>query len=314
MNMKRRFILTIMIFTFIFMNSFFSIFSIEEDLDYTYKITRARIYAKVGDNEYIQNGFESGGIAYPSGTTVSCIITNFEYGSINYNCTIGNNTRFLYSASNWVIISLMDYYMIYTTIKTYELILNWKNIVLFDLFFFGIRPYIHPIEYNWNYINALENNLYDTYVYTSKYPEVDCKYALIKSNDLVKIESWIGGKLNGMYGEQFDAGKNFPSDFSFGNSFHIVYLNSSGLVYGMGYRGWVQGTINSTSVKVSLEYQYQLINYSMPRYHFGTYKRFGDLRVVLAVTILFLIVVVVTVPTAIYLRKKRMLKKTKNES
>lgn len=82
----------------------------------------------------------------------------------------------------------------------------------------------------------------------------------------------------------------------------------------MGYQGWVQGNINDLPVKVSIEYQYELINYSLPDYEFGKYRKFSDSGILLVILFPSSIIIIITIPTVVYLkRKKRMLKIKKNK-
>lgn len=209
---KRSIILIVIISNIILLNSLIGVSSIEVGVDYTYIVTQSRIYARVGDNKYILNGFRFGGATYPVDTSVSCVITNINQGDIDYNCYIDNQTSIGYSVSNWIN-RIFDYYMIYTTVKTYELVENWQNTALFNLFFFVMRSYVHPATYNWNFINTLENTLYNTYNHTTNFPGVECEFHMKKTNELISIESWIGGKIEGLYGEQFDADTNLTAIF-----------------------------------------------------------------------------------------------------
>ncbi len=238
---------------------------------YTYEISKARIYAIVGENSYSSDGFEFSAKNYPPGTLVSCEITDYIDGDIELVCSIDNRTQISYSVSNWVHI-ILDYYMIYTTTKAYELAQSWLDILLLELFFFGIRPYIHPTTYSYEFFNTLAEVFNSTYKsYSTIYPNFECDFNIQSSNNLVYIESWLGGKIKGSCGEIFGFNDDVPTNINFGNNFHIAFMNETGLVQGMGYRGWVKGKINETSVKVSIEYQYELHNYNLPDFIFGIY-------------------------------------------
>ena len=260
-------------------------YAVEGGEEYQYKITQARINAKIGINSFHQKGFEVGNILYKVGTIATCKITKNDEGSLDYNITVGDQKLINYLVSNWIIL-WDDYYAIYTTIKTFELIEDWRNIAGFGLFFFRVLPYVHQDYYNSGVVNEFEEALNSRYNKTETLPKVQTQLRKEVNDDLILFESWVGGEVEGTIGEQFEATHNYDSEFTFGNNFHILYENTSGIVQGMGYRGWIEGIIDNKSVKVAIEYQFELVEgNSLPKYQLGENKNFRTTIITIAIVI-----------------------------
>lgn len=311
MSNKREIKLTVLILLIILINSFNNVSSIEVEDNYTYKITHAKISVKIGENSFYLKGVKVGGTIFPPGTITSSVISNIDQGSIDYNTTIGSNTLINYLASNWIS-NWDDFRMVYTLKRVYEMVDDWRNYALLSLFFFKITPYIHPCSYNWETIQNLETTLNSKYNHTEIFPKVDAYFKKELSEDVVFIESWIGGNIDGLYGEYFDISSNYNSNITFGNNFHISFINSTGIVQGLGYRGWVKGIIKDLPIKASIEYQFTLLDYNLPDYSFGIYHSFLTRPELMLIVTLPTSVILITLGTflGIFYYRKRLTKKS----
>ncbi len=81
----------------------------------------------------------------------------------------------------------------------------------------------------------------------------------------------------------------------------IALDSSTGLVKGLHFRGWAQGSCNNLAVDLVLDYHYELSSYSLPRFHYGTFPQ----SPYLLLTIIPSVFIVLLVPLLLYIRKRK---------
>lgn len=134
------------------------------------------------------------------------------------------------------------------------------------------------------------------------------------NDDVFVFESWVGGEVDASFGRILNDRSDYPSDISFGNNFHFAINNETGLVHGFGLRGWVQGKIDGKSVKVSINFQYELEGYAMQDYQFGEFIDFNSENGSNSnLYYLFFIPGTVTVGVIVFIVYRRKKKKVGNE-
>jgi hypothetical protein len=145
--------------------------------------------------------------------------------------------------------------------------------------YFDIIPYVYLSVENLNYFAELGENFISTCEsnFTDQ-PGVTYDYSFDNSTENIYFESWLGGDLVGNYtsylGGLGGTPEIYSADLSFGNNFQVTINKTTGIIVGMGYRGWTKGQLNQSSVKVSMEYEYEYTSYKLPRFSFGTYRNY----------------------------------------
>lgn len=273
---------------------------------YSYKMMNSKIYLASGSNFISAKGFRFKGTNYPSKTKADFSV-NYVGGGINGNFTIGTESLLIGYLEDWYT-ALVPFYMRYTSIIVYRSIYLWSMHNFSNGLFFNIYPYINPTAENHEFFENLgENFLSDFATVSQDYPGLEYNYRYFEKDNIVYFESWLGGEISGVYGPAIGYYYDYLAEVEFGNNFHIAFDKVSGLVTGFGFRGWTNGVLNGQDVKVSLEYQYQLVGYRLPRYTFGTYKDFlPSIGLIVSSVLVPIIIIAVCVPVIVKYRRKKL--------
>ncbi|NPE09131.1 MAG: hypothetical protein GNW80_12675 [Asgard group archaeon] len=271
----------------------------------TYKITNSKIYLASGSNFVSAKGFRFKGTNYPSKTKVDFSV-NYVGGGINGNFTIGNESFFIGYLENWYT-TLVPFFMRYTSIIVYRSVYLWSMHNFTNGLYFNIYPYINPTAENHEFFENLGEDFLSAFESVSQdYPGLEYNYRYSEKNNIVYFESWLGGEISGVYGPAIGYSFDYLAEVEFGNNFHIAFDKVSGLVTGFGFRGWTMGVLNDQAVKVSLEYQYQLVGYRLPRYTLGTYKDYlSSIGLIVSSVLIPTIIIAVSIPVIVKYRKKK---------
>lgn len=289
--------------------------SLKEDDFFIYKITNGGYYLEIGKNKKIVDGFKFGPYTYPSETKVNSTIGSIESHGVTVINWIGNFSSYVFLSIGWFD-SFAIYYSYYTLYHTYEMIENFGNGYVIDLTLFNIKPFTNP-KYN-GYLASPEtlggdiSNFFDEWSYW--YPDIECSYNHSEKNSVVFFESWVGGEVHSLFGEMINGGTNYRTDIAFGNNFHFTINKETGIVYGFGRQGWVEGTINNNTVKICMTCEYELEGYDLPDYAFGEYHNFlanNNLALFIAIPS-SVVLLSASILLGFYLRKKKISKKPDN--
>ncbi|MFW9924828.1 MAG: choice-of-anchor S family protein [Candidatus Thorarchaeota archaeon] len=301
--------ITFLIILFISSSLFIPTQAIDENDFFLYEITDGGHYLKAGEFVTTNEGF--GSLNYPAGTTVNATIDYFSVGGILFKYWVGEQYSVKFIDLDWLD-SHGERYSFMALYLAYEMIADYHNGYLANLILYTIFPYLDPVY--TTYLNSPENLVQAIKGHFNNhwYPDVECLADYSSIDNVLYFENWVGGKVDGYFGESINEKTNYPSKISFGNSIHLVVNKISGTVYGFGLRGWVEGTINDISVKVSCSYEYELLGYDLPDYSFGSYKNFlkndKTLTIVLSSVIPSVVVVALLVTFSIIFRCKRLQK------
>ncbi|MBN1330668.1 MAG: hypothetical protein JXA54_14435 [Candidatus Heimdallarchaeota archaeon] len=236
---------------------------------FIYKITSAGHYFNIGDFLTTKEGF--GLKNYTVGTKVNAIVDYIVSNGVGYKFWVDDEYWIGFVSFNklnsWgVDFSYMTLYLVYQTIA------NKEFTYLIDLAIYHIYPYFDPMSNS--YITEPNQLAIDISNIFKNYPNIECLNHTNVIDNVVYFESWVGGEINLNFGYAINDKENYPSDISFGNNFHFAINQLSGIVYGFGTRGWVEGVINGTNVKVSMSCEYVLEGYDLPDYSFGSFHNF----------------------------------------
>ncbi len=284
---------------------------IQSDDYFIYEVTNAEYYIEIGENKRINNGYLFGSDLHAAGVEINATIYSISSNGINFRFWLEDQCSNSFFSIDW-----LDYkglkFSYYTLYYTYEMIENFGNGYMVDLTLYTIYPYIDP-KYN-DYLTDSGifekdlNSQFDTRLTVNR--DIKCSFIYEESDDgIVYFESWVGGKIDSIFGYSINGEKSYDTDIEFGNNFHYVADKDSGIVYGLGRQGWVKGTINNTEVKVSMSCEYQLKNYKIANYQFGNYRDFiiiSKLNKILVPSIIFAVLIIS--PIIFMITKKRISK------
>lgn len=279
---------------------------------FIYEITKAGYYAKFGDNATLIKDYRFGSLECPIGTKVNATVEEAEPvgGDVKFIFYVENRSRIAFITANWldisaVALSFSILYNAYETVKDFDAIHHLTILVLYR-----IRPFIHP-DFN-DYLNSPETLGDDIDSFFSKwhyrYPDIEVQYDYSEVEGILYFESWVGGKVNGQFGEIITGKSDYLSEISFGNNFHFAVNKDSGVVQGFGQQGWVKGTIDDKAFKFSSKIEYELEGYNLPKYQFGTFKDFTktvNLAAILIPSISIPLIVVALIIAIPKIRKHR---------
>ncbi|MHA1188450.1 MAG: choice-of-anchor S family protein [Candidatus Heimdallarchaeota archaeon] len=252
------------------------------------------------------------GDLYPEHTKVYTTIDHIIGNDIMFNFSIGDSWRYGYISSNWFDVLGLEF-SYYTLYYTYLMVESWGNGFWLDLTLYQIIPYIEPVY--GDYINDLDSLGSEICEFFGQwwYPDIECDYVFTESNGIYYFESWVGGKIDALYGNDITDGSDFPTDIKFGNSMHLAVNKTSGLMHGFGRRGWIKGEINNQQVKSSMACEYILEGYDFSKYQLGTMRYFGEDQYFLAV-FLPASILVLSIPVIVYFVNKRKIDKSLKEN
>ncbi|NHK29829.1 MAG: hypothetical protein FK730_00660 [Asgard group archaeon] len=267
---------------------------------FIYEITAAEHYFKIGKNEDYQEGFIFGSKNYPIGTYVNATIDAFDTPGAGFSFWLDNHSNISFFHPMWFDMAAIE--ISYKTLYyTYEMVENFQNAYLVHLTFYRIKPFIDPRfnDYMTSPITLGEDvcDYFEQYDYF--YPDIECSYNYTITDNFTYYESWVGGEVDTSFGEIITGKNDYPSEISFGNNFQYYIDNETGLVYGYGIRGWIEGKIDGKKVRVSMHFQFELEGYDLPDYQYGSYQQFtseiDNLAIIIAVPITcFLIILPVS--------------------
>ncbi|MHA1185494.1 MAG: choice-of-anchor S family protein [Candidatus Heimdallarchaeota archaeon] len=286
------------------MNSYFAQANFTLNDSFIFEITDTNLYVEIGENEYKKEGFLFSGDYYSDHTLVNATIDYFYNGGIMFEFYIDNSSNLGYVSPNWLDILGISF-SYYTLYYTYLMVENWGNGFWLDLTLYQIKPYIEPIY--GDYINDLDSlgseicEFFSQWWY--KYPDIECDYIFTESNGIYYFESWVGGIIDALFGNDITDGTDFPTVIKFGNSMHLAVNKTSGLMHGFGRRGWVKGEINNQQVKSSMACEYVLDGYEFQKYQLGRMRYFGEDQYFLAV-FLPISILVISIPVIVYFVRK----------
>ncbi len=234
-----------------------------------YKITRTRLLANIGQKSMKTNQFQMNEVSYPEKTKIDTT-TNINSNGVFGNYTIGTNSKYYYWPTSMLKLVLPIHLEEVHRI-TFKLFKYWEfNEGIKNGLNLYIYPYISPSPDTWNYFKNLGIAMNNTYnQYSNQDHEVQFDYSYTENDRKIIFEYWGGGTINGSYGEIFGYNYNLQSSVTFDNLFKIVIDKYSGIIYGLGIKGRVQGIINQTKVNVQLDYCCELENYHLSSYSIG---------------------------------------------
>ncbi|MHA1434759.1 MAG: choice-of-anchor S family protein [Candidatus Heimdallarchaeota archaeon] len=239
-----------------------------------YKILHSKITASVGTNTVTEKGFKFYGTNYPQRTSVD-ILVNIIGEGINLNYSIGDDDSHMWGFSEIWYEYEVPSAVKYTSLLTCSLVTNWEFHDFSKGNYFYLPPYIYRSFDSWAFFSSYKTSLEADLANFQQlgYP---LDYAVIsqETDETIYFESWFGGEDCTTFGDVFGYNPDFSSMVSFGNQFQFQFSKSTGLVEGYRKRGWVSGTINDLSVKISLDYHYEAKGYSLPRFSVGKYVDF----------------------------------------
>ncbi|MBN1328114.1 MAG: hypothetical protein JXA54_01460 [Candidatus Heimdallarchaeota archaeon] len=278
---------------------------------YIYQITSAHHYLDIGENKVTNQNFLFGVNKYPIGVKVNSTIDYITSYGIMFRHWIENYSRICFLTSNWFNVLIFDYSFI-TLYYTYLMVKDFGNGFWIDLTLYQILLYVDP-QFNSYLQNPqslggeIENFFYSDYF---NYPDINWKYSYSVDQKLLYFESWFGGKVNDFFGKIITNDVDYPTDISFGNSLHFAIHQESGNVYGFGRRGWVEGTINNTNVKVCMSCEYEIEGYDLTDYAIGSYHNYfkNNKSMIILSTVLpgSVILIVGTILLITFKRKKAL--------
>ncbi|MHA1126856.1 MAG: choice-of-anchor S family protein [Candidatus Heimdallarchaeota archaeon] len=298
-------LLLCLIFLIIPIGSNFTHASFDLSDSFVYEITDTNLYVDIGENHYQKDGFLFSGDLYPEHTKVYITIDYIIDTGIMFNFSIDDSWRYGYISSNWFDVLGLDF-SYYTLYYTYLMVESWGNGFWLDSTLYQIKPYIEPIYGDYlNDLDSLGSDICEFFgQWWYKYPDIECDYIFTESNDIYYFESWVGGKIDALFGNDITDGTDFPTDIKFGNSMHLAVNKTSGLVHGFGRRGWIKGEINNLPVKSSMSCEYVLEGFDFQDYQLGTMRYFGEVNLYLAV-LLPVSILVIIVPVIVYFVRKK---------
>ncbi|MHA1367827.1 MAG: choice-of-anchor S family protein [Candidatus Heimdallarchaeota archaeon] len=277
-----------------------------------FEITDTELFIDMDSNNYQRVGFLFSHDYYPTHTKVNTTvnsISGFNSG-ITYLFTVQNKTSYAHRYTNWLSPSGLEF-SYYTLYYTYLMVEDWENRYWFDITLYKIQPHVssgYP-----NYLDNLDTlgsdicELFEDFAWL--YPDIECEYRFTENDGIYYFESWVGGKIDGYFGELITGTTNLETDIKFGNGFHFAFNKKSGVVLGFGRRGWVEGKINNIDIKNSISCEYKLEGYDFPEYEFGNMKYFGNNNLFLLVLLAPLTTLLIIAPIIIYFIRTRKLKK-----
>jgi len=274
---------------------------------FIYEITSVGLYAEVGENTTIDKNFHFSANEYPEGTKINATVNEISSnGGVGFKFYIGDRSQIGYSTANWFDVLAAEYSYL-TLYWTFEIVRDYNRISFLDLIIYQTRPYVNPL-YN-DYLESPEslgeeiNSLFTPW--SNNYPGIEYSYEHSEKDGKMLFESWVGGEVNDSFGNIVNGRDDYPSEISFGNSFHVAIDKETGIIHGFGRRGWVKGVINNKFVKVSIDVQYELEGYRMAKYHLGKFSNFAPgLDFVIAVS---------TIITLFIVSRKNLRNKKKRE-
>ncbi|MHA1185398.1 MAG: choice-of-anchor S family protein [Candidatus Heimdallarchaeota archaeon] len=301
-------LLLCLIFLTIPIGSNFTHASFDLSDSFIYEITDTNLYVDIGENHYQKDGFLFTGDLYPEHTKVYTTIDRIIGIDIMFNFSIDDSWQYGFISSNWFDVLGLEF-SYYTLYYTYLMVESWGNGFWLDSTLYQITPYIEPVY--GDYINDLDSLGSEICEFFDKwwYPDIECDYVFTESNGIYYFESWVGGKIDALFGNYITDGTDFPTDIKFGNSMHLAVNKTSGLVHGYGRRGWIKGEINNQQVKSSLACEYVLEDYDFSKYQLGSMRYFGEDQYFLAV-FLPVSILVLSIPIIVYFVNKRKIDKS----
>lgn len=278
---------------------------------FIYEIKSVEYYIKYGSFELKNEGYYSGGERHPPGTKVNATIEEIAPAGISFRFWLENYSSIGYINPIWLQILGVDYS--YTALyHAYQIAYDYHYGYLVDLYLIQIRPYINPLYDDYVVSPRLlgENIIKHFDGLPNKYSDIVCQYDYYSIDNLLYFESWVGGWVKMNFGDLINDQSSFPSDIIFGNNFHFTVDKETGIIFGLGRRGWVDGTINNISVKISMSFEYELDSYDLPDYSLGSYKNFfrNDkiLTIVFSTVLPGILVIVVTITFSIAKKNKAL--------
>lgn len=255
------------------------IVSINAELDvndfFIYEIESSKFYAKIDQNETIIKNYKFGSHEFPVGTEINATVTDINIG-VEFTFLIENYSRIGYLSSNWFAV-LGEIYTYFTTYQTMTLVEDWDDLWKVETVLFQLKPYIDPSPLNLDFLSSLGDTITNSmYVWKFHNPNLEYEFDYIDSEGVIYFESWFGGNINNDFGTIIGFTSSYQSTFDFGNNFQLSLNKQTGVVQGFGFQGWVDGVINNKQVKVSLEMQYELAGYNLPKYAYGLYRNFAS--------------------------------------
>ncbi|MFW9923216.1 MAG: choice-of-anchor S family protein [Candidatus Thorarchaeota archaeon] len=241
---------------------------------FTYQITEAEHYIKTDDIEIKNIGFIQL-LNFPKNTELNISILEKGGGVISYTVIVDNITSYYYLSTNWLDSRGLDY-SIFTLLHSLQITSDYHNGYLLELYLYQILPYLEP-QYN-DYIltpNKLSEDIIETFQYeNNSKSNVYCNFKEEKDGEKVFYESWVGGNIKSSYFGSEIAGIDYAVDIKFGNNWHFVIGQLTGIVYGFGIRGWCEGKINNKNIRIAIKYEYQMKDFELSDYTYGRYKDF----------------------------------------
>ena len=281
--------------------------ALSEDDSFIYEVTDANVFVEIGENNYQKDGYVFGGLHFPETTKVYTTIDSIQDSGITFTFNINatDSTLFIFADSTWID-GLGLGYSYYTLYYTYLMVEHWGNGFWLDLTLYQIRPYIDPESSVYlNDLDAFGSAICRFFEkWSALYPDIECEYRFSESNGLYYFESWVGGKINALFGEKITDRVDFPTNIRFGNGMHFAVNKTSGLVHGFGRRGWIKGEINNQQVKSSMSCEYALEGFDLPDYQLGSMRYFSEVNLYLVVLLPISIVAILT-PVIVYVYRKR---------
>ncbi len=276
---------------------------------FIYEITKANHSFEFGGLKFANDGYAFGSQNLPVSSLVNVTVDYFSGGGVMFRLNANNTSRVAFISTDWLdFFGLCYSYNILYHI--YEIFFNYHHGYLLDLYLYQILPYLKP-AYNSYLLSpeTLGEDIESSFKNNYLYPDIECSYFTSTKNGEVYFESWIGGKIDTQFGSivnEVDDRDNYPTDVEFGINFHYCIDNNTGIVLGVGRRGWVEGQIDEIEVKASMDIEYELQGYDFPKYRYGNedFSMFFYLLIILIPTISIIYLLSVTI--ALVIRKSRI--------
>ncbi len=275
---------------------------------FNYNIVSAGYYLEIGENKTIIDGFLFHDEIYPIDTTLNATVRTIESHGVGFKIMVFNRTSYPFLSGNWFDVLAVEY-SYYALYNTLEMVEDFSRGFWVDLTLFQIRPFVDP-RYSV-YLDSPEalgeDIIHKFHARSWQYQDIEYSYDYTIADEMLYFESWIGGKIDDEFGWILDGRDNMPMDIKFGNNYHFAVDRESGIVHGFGRRGWVNGEINNTSVKVSMTCEYELDGYNLPKYEFGNFRNFlvGNTGLIIGIIVPAILIPSGVIFVIIYRRKKK---------
>ena len=250
-----------------------------------YKITKAQANIAIGLNKTSVKGFNFNGINFPINTKCQFKINYIDTG-LNGEIAVGSESSSFGFLEDWYV-NLLPFYHKYVSAITNELVFNWFYYNFTNGLLFKIYPYFHPTTSNLAFFSELDDSLNSFYSgINNQFPYISFNSLLDESPTSLYFETYVGGELDGIFGDALGLSKEIISNVTFGNHFHIKLNPSSGIVEGFGFKGWVDGIMSDQLVSVFMDYAYKLVCSWIPNYQLGPKSYLG---LIICIPVVFVI-------------------------